>query len=370
MPVDRSPDPGAAIEFARRAAEVMSDRRPRSRCCTSETERHAERAAQDGRNGPSRACTATAIPSTRSSAAAERSSGPHRDADEAATACLTRCAAARRNACCAAALPGARGTRASAVEQVARPAPLVAGSATSSGGRTGARATANSLPRREVAELAFSPIHAASQPGSERSNPPTIDVGRRLAATPRASVLLGLLLAGAAAGQPGRQDLSRPHRLHVDRVENPRRRSPRGWRRPWPVREHRRARLAHRRGPAASRVSTAWLPRQSLTPKRWSQSRARVRADAANATCVVDVQTQNPDVTAKPPAEYFRKNGGVHDPLLPRFDDAHGARQSLSLQRRKPSAHSGCILLMASREAQTSPVVIDGIATAVTAQLR
>ena len=68
IPVDRTPDPSAAIEFARRAAEVMSeDKVTITLLHVGDENGHAERArARTGRSGPSRACIATAIPSTRS----------------------------------------------------------------------------------------------------------------------------------------------------------------------------------------------------------------------------------------------------------------------------------------------------------------
>jgi len=67
MPVDRTPDPATAIEFARRAAEVMSDDKATITLLHVGDEAECRACVQrTGRSGASRECIATAIPSTRS----------------------------------------------------------------------------------------------------------------------------------------------------------------------------------------------------------------------------------------------------------------------------------------------------------------
>ena len=91
-----------------------------------------------------------------------------------------------------------------------------------------------------------------------------------------------------------------------------------------------------------------------------------VRADAVMVTRVVDVQTQNPDATASL-QDYFRKYAAYEDPLPGTTTHTVRVRSDLYLvdgQAQIWGAESTAF------EKQDLFAVIDGIAKAVTAQLR
>jgi len=91
-----------------------------------------------------------------------------------------------------------------------------------------------------------------------------------------------------------------------------------------------------------------------------------VRADAVMVTRVVDVQTQNPDVTASL-QDYFRKYSAYEDPLPGTAKHTVRVRTDLYLVDSQAQLWG---VESTAFEKQDLFAVIDGIAKAVTAQLR
>lgn len=92
----------------------------------------------------------------------------------------------------------------------------------------------------------------------------------------------------------------------------------------------------------------------------------KVRADAMMVTRVVDVQTQNPDVTASL-QDYFRKYAAYEDPLPGTAKHTVRVRTDLYLVDSQTQLWG---VESTAFEKQDLFAVIDGIAKAVTAQLR
>jgi hypothetical protein len=105
---------------------------------------------------------------------------------------------------------------------------------------------------------------------------------------------------------------------------------------------------------------------KELTAESLAAAASRVRADAVLVTRVVDVQTQNPDATADF-TEYFRAYSRYEDPLP--VTTTHTVRVRTDLYVVESRARIWGVESTAFEKPNLFGV-IDGIAKAVTAQLR
>ena len=184
------------------------------------------------------------------------------------------------------------------------------------------------------------------------------------ARTPSRIAARAYSVAAAAAGRRGREDLSRPD-VRRDRVENPRRRSPRGHRRSRPVREHRRARAARRRSEQ----------RGELLQREWRCRAHRRRAgrgctQSACGRCAGHARGRRADAERRRNdtfTEYFRRTRDTT--IRYRSTTTHTVRVRTDLYLVDSQARVWGVESTAVEKPNLFGV-IDGIAKAVTAQLR
>ena len=364
IPVDHSPDAGEAIKFARRAAEVMSDEKVTITLLHIGDETAMPIVYEH--DGPqwtfARMHRDGDVVDEIVGGGRARPSGARRDADGRSKRCVRRVARQHDGARAASlTLPPARGAGASPLSKLHAP-PHCRWLGNDKGGRTGARSTANSPPAREVAQLAFLPIHAARRAGS-KSLMARIQV-RAHWLKPRRAWLLGLFLAGAAAGDEVVKTYEDPNfdatlskilvvGVHADR-------SVRG------QFENTVARTLRSVGASSEASLYSVGNTGELSAETLIAAARTVRADAVMVTRVVDVQTQNPDVTASL-QDYFRKYSAYEDPLPGTAKHTVRVRTDLYLVDSQAQLWG---VESTAFEKQDLFAVIDGIAKAVTAQLR
>ena len=181
---------------------------------------------------------------------------------------------------------------------------------------------------------------------------------------PRPAWLLGFVLAGAAAGDEVVKTYEDPNfeatvskilvvGVHADR-------SVRG------QFENTVARTLRSVGASSEASLYSVSNTGELSAETLIAAARTVRADAVMVTRVVDVQTQNPDVTASL-QDYFRKYSAYEDPLPDTAKHTVRVRTDLYLVDSQAQLWG---VESTAFEKQDLFAVIDGIAKAVTAQLR